>query len=481
MDWRISRLHTIKDKLFLITDTGDVIQSHPRSLTGPGAKSPLLSGDSEGGPMKSKLCWALLLLYMSVVAAPAGAQAPLGYVSVPLDGQQTDVWCWAASGEMAMQYFGVSVQQCAEATFQFGQSQGKDCCTQPTPGVCISGGQVVIDHYGFTYQQLGGTSALTSTQIENQIATRNEPWIFNPYCANQSECGQWGHVLVGVGYFSPFFPFPVDLPFFFLIVNDPWPPTTGSSYLEFYQDYQAGCWWGNGSCQGDAEGWDIYDIVPPPPAHPLPFHHPEITWLSLSPDELRHVMQGDAEPMHEAAMAWPILRSALKGESAPRLGFESVSSTSEAKLKSPVEQFDVSLLRLRSWNREGSASDLLQRMPVLFVPVELDGHMRANIRLRQEKGLWRISSFGSPQFTQAWEKAQASGGEFLVMVEGLELAFAGKRVGNSVRLISLFTDPRFRLEAGQERPAEEVLAGLVGAANSYNGNGATTKLLEPGR
>lgn len=408
-------------------------------------------------------------------ALPAGAQ--FGFVSVPLIGQKTNVWCWAASGEMEMAYFGVNVQQCNEATFQFGQAAGKDCCTNPIPGVCISGGQVEIAHYGFTYQQLGGNSALTPLQIKDQISTRKEPWIFNPYCADSSKCGSWGHVLVGVGYFAPVLPAILETPnFFFLFVNDPWPPNVGSFYLQFYPAYKDGCWWGNGSCNGYAEGWDIYDVKPPK------IVPPKFTALEpvfrIPPEEIHAVWTGDPDPQKAAEVSWRVVSAAIALDVAKDLGFESADEARDARVTRAVEQFDVSLPRLRSFNPQMNAEPLLEHAPSLIVPVEAGGRIRATIRLRQEGRQWKLVAAGSPQFSAAWERARAQGGQFMVFVEGLELAFAGKRVNGKVNLISLFNVPLYGVKEGEELPAERVLGSLVKAATEYRGNGATAENLQ---
>ena len=66
----------------------------------------------------------------------------------------------------------------------------------------------------------------------------------------------------------------------------------------------------------------------------------------------------------------------------------------------------------------------------------------------------------------------------MVFVEGLELAFAGKRVNGKVNLISLFNVPLYGVKEGEELPADRVLGSLVKAAQEYRGNGATAENLQ---
>src|SRR6476659_5029294 len=66
-------------------------------------------------------------------------------LAVPLHAQQTSMWCWAASGQMVMNFLGGSVVQCDEANKEFSRI---DCCNNPTPGACVQGGWPQPDKYG---------------------------------------------------------------------------------------------------------------------------------------------------------------------------------------------------------------------------------------------------------------------------------------------------------------------------------------------
>ena len=93
--------------------------------------------------------------------------------------------------------------------------------------------------------------------------------------------------------------------------------------------------------------------------------------------------------------------------------------------------------------------------------------MQFSLHLRLNRGVWQLATFGSPQFSQMWQRARKAGGQFLVQIESLELAFAGRRVDGKLLLIPLFSDVRLHLEEGKEQPAEKILDGLVEAAVAY--------------
>ena len=66
----------------------------------------------------------------------------IGSQQVILRPQETKLWCWAASGEMIMEFLGVSVEQCDEQNKRFGRT---DCCNDPAPKACVNGGMPEFD------------------------------------------------------------------------------------------------------------------------------------------------------------------------------------------------------------------------------------------------------------------------------------------------------------------------------------------------
>jgi Papain-like cysteine protease AvrRpt2 len=72
----------------------------------------------------------VFLVYAVITLCVGGCCRPedIGTQIVPLRGQETPVWCWAASGEMVMDFLGTDVSQCDEANKRFGRN---DCCNSP--------------------------------------------------------------------------------------------------------------------------------------------------------------------------------------------------------------------------------------------------------------------------------------------------------------------------------------------------------------
>lgn len=391
----------------------------------------------------------------NAVVVPINLPTKSVLLSVPLISQKNCCWCWAASGEMVMTYTGHPIPQCTQATYQFGAAAGKNCCDQPTPGVCVSGGQIEIGHYGYTFQQVGSSTPLTDAQIENDIGTRHMPWMLNPHGPG------FGHVTVGVGYAT------LGGALFLVAINDPWPPNTGDFYWESYANYKCGFW--NGVCH--TEGYDLYDIAPPP--LPVPKFPPLfVKALDLPPNEM-----AGPDPLSAARAALPVFGQTIEADSQRRLGIQSRAALGRATLDQPVDEYNVTIANLSQWRRDGRASDLLSKSPGAMIPVEIGGRVVATFRMVNQGGRWSVATFGGPALGRAWERARAGGEKFLVEVEGLELAFAGRRVGDKVLLTSLFDEPNLKIAAGREEAAEDIFTRVQPLAATHKPN----ILANPGR
>lgn len=183
----------------------------------------------------------LVLLSVLVLTGFAGSAQALdyGYVWPPLIGQKTNMWCWAGTLEMSVAIAGASVQQCEQANKRFNMS---NCCQSPTPSACINGGWPEYDRWGFDSKILPWGQALTFDQIKAQIQSgraTNVSWGW---------AGGGGHIMVARGYYE-------DGPNYrWVLINDPWPPNSGTVFWVTYPDYVAKA--------GSYSHWrDYYDIT----------------------------------------------------------------------------------------------------------------------------------------------------------------------------------------------------------------------------
>jgi hypothetical protein len=123
---------------------------------------------------------------------------------VPLDDQQQTNWCWAASTQMVVQYFGNPISQCQVVNTVKGLT---NCCGYANmsmvpetgdAGNCIGcdcGGGGVYAPFGRSAKN--SSSPLSWEQLQNALACTNTPVVFA-----WAWCGGGGHVMVVTGYDS---------------------------------------------------------------------------------------------------------------------------------------------------------------------------------------------------------------------------------------------------------------------------------------
>lgn len=201
---------------------------------------------------------ACIMLFGYAILFIGGCCNPalIGSLPVTLHPQETQNWCWAASGQMVMDYLGNNVSQCVQANNRFGL---KDCCEidlcptptePPTYGAlgcvgCVCGGWPEFDKYDFTFNKTTST-ALSWDQLRKQIS--DEPNCKKkPFCFTWAWPGGGGHMMVAKGY--------VTLAGTnYVVVLDPWAPCVGDEYIITYDYYVASL--------GHHTHWDdYYDIT----------------------------------------------------------------------------------------------------------------------------------------------------------------------------------------------------------------------------
>lgn len=204
----------------------------------------------------------ILLGYVILFIGCSCNPALIGSLPVTLHPQETRNWCWAASGQMVMDYLGHNVSQCVQANNRFGRN---DCCNIdlcPTPteppiydalGNCVNcacPGWPEFNKYDFTFKKTTDT-ALSWVQLKKQVSDES-------YCKKKPFCFTWawpgggGHMMVAKGYVTLSLMDIAETNY--VVVLDPWAPCVGDEYIITYDYYVASI--------GSHTHWDdYYDIT----------------------------------------------------------------------------------------------------------------------------------------------------------------------------------------------------------------------------
>jgi hypothetical protein len=171
------------------------------------------------------------------------AQASVS-LNVPMCRQEKDLWCWAASGQMCMQYLSMQVCQCDEADQMliptnvlfsptFCCDGGHTCSPEPcnciTPPVscpsacpifCDERGWPPFDAYHVSYLVTDSAVPLTFEQLTEQIGCDSLPVVFS--WAYDGSPGK-GHIMVATGYYT------TSAGIQMICINNPAPPQSDPS------------------------------------------------------------------------------------------------------------------------------------------------------------------------------------------------------------------------------------------------------------
>jgi Papain-like cysteine protease AvrRpt2 len=166
-------------------------------------------------------------------------------LAVTLRPQETSMWCWAASGQMVMEFQGTNVAQCTQANNRFGVTNC-GCSQCSTAGSsCVTGGWPEFDKYGFTFQTTSDAPLAWAT-LRGEVSSA-------PSCGTRAFAFSWhwpgggGHMMVVNGYSSSGGVNWVD-------VLDPWAPCTGDDTVMSYDFYN--------TAPGDHTHWnDYYQVI----------------------------------------------------------------------------------------------------------------------------------------------------------------------------------------------------------------------------
>ena len=172
----------------------------------------------------------LLILFIAGCCSPG----PSSNLPVTLYPQETSMWCWAASGQMVMDYLGNNVAQCTQANDRFGRTDCpcNQCGTNPVANPpCVNGGWPDFAAYGFSFQRTHDT-ALSWGELRQELSSNNSCGR-TPVAFSWHWDGGGGHMMVAYGYISL-------MTGRYVAIMDPWAPCNGDVRIITYDAYVEG-------------------------------------------------------------------------------------------------------------------------------------------------------------------------------------------------------------------------------------------------
>ena len=311
---------------------------------------------------------------MSDQNAPGGSSKTL---NVQLIGQKTNMWCWAASGEMTMKFLGHDVTQCAQANYRFGYT---NCCNSPTPSQCVQGGWPQFSHWGFSSQYTSWGTALSFTQLQQQIDAGA------PVPFSWGWTGGGGHMMVAIGYNSS-----TNM----VYINNPWPVNQGVTKWISYSDYVSG---------SDHTHWrDYYNIS-----------YTGTTPGTGAAEKGNSTMPGAGFDHGKTAAteALKALPDLVTESTYVNMGFPGpLESIDALSLGEPFHVHHVRHDELKAHDHENMPHQLLNNLDELLYPVLMDGQVVCAIGVVQKDGQWRVKSIGDSSLAKDFTAARAEQAE----------------------------------------------------------------------
>ncbi len=186
------------------------------------------------------------------------APAVIHSLPVKLHPQETENWCWAACGQMVMEYLGTNISQCEQANNRYHRAE---CCSdtlwKARTGLskddgslltfinCARSGWPEFEKYHFAFKRTS-SAALTWNELKAQLSGGPDS-MGNPVAFSWKWKRGGGHMMIAKGYAS------IDGQNY-VVVLDPWPANKGDEVIIPYSAYVED--------PGKYSHWDdFYDLV----------------------------------------------------------------------------------------------------------------------------------------------------------------------------------------------------------------------------
>ena len=126
---------------------------------------------------------------------------PNSSLAVPLHPQEATQWCWAASGQMVMEYLGHGVTQCTQANQRLARTDCRcDNCSSGLEPTCDEDGRPEFERNGFDFDWREG-EPLSWSELTEQLSIENRSRR-TPVAFSWKFTGGGGHMMVAKGYQS---------------------------------------------------------------------------------------------------------------------------------------------------------------------------------------------------------------------------------------------------------------------------------------
>lgn len=385
-----------------------------------------------------------VLIFTSLSAFAAGTPAPSVRLNVTMRPQETQMWCWAASAQMVMEFLGKTVRQCDQANRRLGISS---CCQNPYTNACVQGGWPEFHKYGFAFKKTS-SAPLSWSQLQSELSTEKKPfditWAWND---------GGGHMMVANGYDT------INNGRWVHIL-DPWPPLFGDSRTISYEEYVEGAKYSH---------WDDYYAVTPlqpggpPTAPPAPS-------LPKSATLLRSQAVGFSEAVKAS-------RSAAEKSIDTFRRSQTMSMTSALSLGEP---FPVAWVGLNELNSPAPGSVVIPEVTeeVLY-PIQMMDSIQGSVTVRRGTEGWRDTAHGNVTLTKMLVSRRAAYSAmhkkmlsdfYEVAIPALNSYFVAIGKGDDAILIPIIDDPSLEIRAGVAVSAKGLLPILRKAAQEHDGS-----------
>jgi len=406
--------------------------------------------------MRSPLICAALVS-MIAFATPCGGQQPAPYcLDVKLHPQDADNWCWAASGQMIMEYFGTNVLQCDQATNVF---KPHVCCNRPVPADCDKPERPQFaGNYGFACQPVNG--ALKWKVLSREILQNRRPVAFSWLWHKGG-----GHIMVAYGCLT-------EEKIDYVFVRDPGPTRKGRSRYFPYPTYVRGVNYSHGedfylvkrnqgqqpdaqSETGESDVVEDQDRV-----------EPRTTLV-----DFKVAFRSSSEVAQKALQTYRKISARANDANAAK---------GELRLMPPfpvvfVGLSDLQKVNLAEINEEVVSRLLPEKVNQIIYPISQEGTVTDAITMAFQNDQWVVESFGDKELTTDLVELRAEYSEklrresasfYVITVPALNTFLVCSNTANERILISVTDHDSVGSKAKERMTAPEAIAKLASLAKS---------------